>query len=314
MIVYSLFDGGSCGYQALKDAGIKVDKYYVSEIDDKAIKISEHNHKDIIRLGDVKNWNDWDVSKVDLVIGGSPCQGFSRQGKGLNFEDPRSKLFFEFAAFLQKVKIKNPNVKFLLENVNMKKEWENIITDYMQVQPVHINSDLFLPHNRPRTYWTNINFEIPNKKTYNLLNYLDDVELNDYIEKNGIKICKSFSENSINLVNVINGEVRISQSVKKGYIEAKPGDGINLSFPKSKSRRGRVIKGRSSCLDTACNIGVYDQNGQIRRFEITELERLQGLLDGYTSCVDKAAAKKFLGNGWTVDVIAHIFKGLKESN
>ena len=314
MIVYSLFDGGSCGYQALKDAGIKVDKYYASEIDDKAIKISEHNHKDIIRLGDVKNWNDWDVENVDLVIGGSPCQGFSRQGKGLNFDDPRSKLFFEFADFLEKVKIKNPNVKFLLENVNMKKEWENVITEYMGVEPVHFNSDLLLPHNRPRTYWTNINFELPKHNGNKLLDILESVNLHDFVEKKGIKIDKSFSEESIDLVNVVNGEVRISQAVKNGYIEANPGDGINISFPTSKTRRGRVVKGRSSCLDTSCDIGLYDDKGQIRRFTVTELERLQGLPDGYTSCVDESAAKKFLGNGWTVDVIAHIFKGLKQPN
>ena len=131
MNVLSLFDGISCGRVALERAGIKVDKYFASEIDENAIAISEKNYKDIIRLGDVTKWREWDLPKIDLVIGGSPCQGFSRAGKCLNFEDPRSKLFFEYVDILNDIRKKNPDVLFLLENVKMKNEWSDIISEHL---------------------------------------------------------------------------------------------------------------------------------------------------------------------------------------
>ena len=125
MNVLSLFDGMSCGQQALERCGIKVDNYYASEIDKYAIQIANKNYPNTIQLGSVTNWMNWDIdfTTIDLVIGGSPCQGFSIAGKQLNFDDERSKLFFEFSAILDTIKILNPNVKFLLENVRMKKEY-----------------------------------------------------------------------------------------------------------------------------------------------------------------------------------------------
>lgn len=121
--VLSLFDGISCGMIALERACIKVDKYYASEIEFNAIAVSKRNYPNIIQLGDVTKWRDWDIdwSKIDLLIGGSPCQGFSSSGKELNFKDPRSKLFFEYNDILNHIKSINPEVKFLLENVKMKK-------------------------------------------------------------------------------------------------------------------------------------------------------------------------------------------------
>lgn len=310
MNVLSLFDGMSIGLQSLKKKGIKVDNYFSSEIEESSIIVSNANHPEIIRLGDVTKWKEWDLPKIDLIIGGSPCQGFSRQGIGLNFDDPRSKLFFEFVDIVNYYKELNNDVKFMLENVDMQREWQDTISDYLKVEPIKINSDNFLPQNRPRTYWANFPIKQVDKKEYKLLDLLQEVELENYTEKGHIKICNTFSENSIKLVNVINGEVRIKQAVKVGYAVAEPGDGINISFPTSKSRRGRVIKNRTSCLDTACNIGVYDKNNQIRRLTINEMERLQGLPDGYTSWVSDSQAKKMLGNGWTVDVISHILGGL----
>lgn len=240
------------------------------------------------------------------------CQGFSKQGKGLNFKDPRSKLFFEFDKIVKHFRELNPNMKFLLENVNMKKEWEQVITDYVGVEPIHINSDLLLPHNRPRTYWTDIKTKAPQQVKYKLLDLLEKIELEDYTLVGNVKVCNSFSEKSKELLSYVDGELRVTQPVKKGYAVAEIGDGINISFPSSKTRRGRVIKNRSSCLDTACDIGVYDQLGQVRRFTINELEKLQGLPCGYLKHISDAEAKKALGNGWTMDIIAHILKGLKE--
>ena len=152
MIVLSLFDGMACGYEALKRAGIKVTKYYASEIDKYAIQIAKKNHPDIIHLGDVSLWDFWSIEKPDLIIGGSPCQGFSCAGKGLAFDDPRSKLFFTMIGIINHYK---PRYK-LLENVKMKKEFLDIITDFMGCgEPHFINSALVSAQNRQRYYWYN---------------------------------------------------------------------------------------------------------------------------------------------------------------
>jgi len=152
MNVLSLFDGISCGMVALDRAGIKVDNYYASEIDKYAIQVSKNNYPSIIRLGDVTKWREWDIEHPDLVIGGSPCQGFSFAGKQFNFDDSRSKLFFEFANIL---KYYNPKY-FLLENVKMKKEYQDIISGFLGVHSIEINSSLVSAQNRKRLYWTNI--------------------------------------------------------------------------------------------------------------------------------------------------------------
>lgn len=170
-IVISLFDGMGCAALAFKDAGIEVDKYYCSEIDKKAIETTKITFPEHIHLGSVSNvryekgilYSDngnFDVPHVDFVVGGSPCQGFSFAGKGLNFEDPRSKLFFEYVRILNEVKAENPNVYFLLENVQMKIQHNQVITSYMGVEPLTINSALVSAQNRVRLYWTNIGAEI----------------------------------------------------------------------------------------------------------------------------------------------------------
>ena len=150
--VLSLFDGMSCAMLALEKLGIPVKNYYASEIDKFAIKVSKKNYPNIIQLGDVTNWREWELPGIDLIIGGSPCQGFSNAGKRLNFDDPRSKLFFEFVDIVNHY---NPKY-FLLENVRMKEEHRQVITDYMKVEPIMINSALVSAQNRVRYYWTNI--------------------------------------------------------------------------------------------------------------------------------------------------------------
>ena len=164
MNVLSLFDGMSCGQIALDQLGIPVKNYFAAEIDKYAIQIARKNYPDMVHLGDVKNiktsgthlMDEFDCGhKIDLLIGGSPCQGFSFGGKGLNFDDPRSKLFFEFDRLLKALKPKY----FLLENVKMKKESEQVITDYLGVEPIEINSNLVSAQNRKRLYWTNIPVE-----------------------------------------------------------------------------------------------------------------------------------------------------------
>lgn len=310
--VLSLFDGISCGRLALERAGIEVDAYYASEIDASAERISQKNWPDIIRLGDINGWKEWELPKIDLVIGGSPCQGFSRNGHCLNFEDPRSKLFFVYVEIWKYLKEKNPEIKFFLENVEMKKEWREVITEYMGQQPVLLNSKLVSAQSRPRMYWSDIpGIKPPENKGINLIDILDPGYDGKVTEKNGMKFGPGIYEAEKDLISIVNGEVRIKQATKQGYIVAEPGDGVNLSMPKSKTRRGRVIKQKSPTLDTGCNVCVYDGE-VIRGLNITELERLQTLPDGYTDAgVKESDRKKAIGNGWTADMIVHFMKAFK---
>ena len=315
MNVLSLFDGISCGMIALERANIKVDNYYSSEIEKSAIDISKKNYPNIIRMGDITKINKETLNnlpKIDLILAGSPCQGFSRNGNMLNFEHEQSKLFFDFIKILNWIRDNNNrDVKFLLENVEMKKEWKDIITSYVKVTPLDINSKLVSAQNRPRTYWTNIpNASIPEDKNINLYDILELDHQYDLIDYQGIKIDSSFNKKEINLINIVNKEVRISQATKQGYIIAEDGDGINLSFPTSKTRRGRVVKKKSNTLDKQCNICVY-YNGILRKLSLVELERLQTLPDGYTEGVSDNKRKNAIGNGWTVDAITYLLKGLK---
>jgi len=152
MNVLSLFDGMSCGQIALQKMGVKVDNYYASEIDKYAITVAKKNFPDMNHIGDVTEVRAEDLPKIDLLMGGSPCQGFSFAGKQLNFDDPRSALFFEFVRLLRDCKPKY----FLLENVRMKKEYQDVISEHLGVEPVKINSALVSAQNRVRLYWTNI--------------------------------------------------------------------------------------------------------------------------------------------------------------
>ena len=176
MKVLSLFDGMSCGQIALHRLGIDVEKYVASEIDKYAISVAKKNFPNMIHVGDVR---DVKVAEhFDLIMFGSPCQGFSFAGNNLNFDDPRSKLFFEAVRILEEAKTINPNVKFLMENVRMKKESEQVITDLLGVEPIAINSSIFSAQSRYRLYWTNLEVgEIPQDKGIVLKDILED----DYI-------------------------------------------------------------------------------------------------------------------------------------
>jgi DNA (cytosine-5)-methyltransferase 3A len=171
MKILSLFDGMACWYEALQRAGIKIDKYYASEIDKYAIQVATKNHQDIIEVWDVKNLRGGEFLDVDLLIWWSPCQWFSIAWKMLNFDDPRSKLFFEYVRLLREIKPKY----FLLENVKMKKEWQDIISRELWVEPIEINSSLVSAQNRRRLYRTNIpNITQPKDKGILLKDILQD--------------------------------------------------------------------------------------------------------------------------------------------
>lgn len=279
MNVLSLFDGMSCGQLALQRSGIKVDNYFASEIDKYAIKVAQKNFPNTIQLGDVKNNKEWKLPKIDLLIGGSPCQGFSFAGKQLNFKDERSKLFFEFVKVKEKLKPKY----FLLENVKMKKDYQDIITEHLGVEPILINSSLVSAQNRERLYWTNIP---------NVLKPVDKgILLKDIIDTDE---------------EVVGGAMR-GRYTENGKIKQF------LELRKDK---------KSNCITTSTKNSLcvmpYYKNDEIlfndvkwRKLSPIECERLQTLPDDYTYGVSNSQRYKMLGNGWTVDVICHIFEYLK---
>ena len=186
MNILSLFDGMSCGQIALKELGIKVDKYYASEIDKYAIQIAQKNFPDTIHVGDVTKVSASDFPKIDLLLGGSPCQGFSFAGKQLNFSDSRSALFFEFVRLLKELRPKY----FLLENVRMKQEYQDVISEHLEVKPIMINSALVSAQNRNRLYWTNIpNITQPKDRGIVLKDILENGIATDEMTTNKKSFC-----------------------------------------------------------------------------------------------------------------------------
>ncbi len=281
----SLFDGISCGKLALERAGIKVDKYYASEIDQFAMQVSKNNYPDIIQLGDVTAWKDWDIdwSKIDLLIGGSPCQGFSYVGKMLNFQDERSKLFFVYADILNHIKSVNPNVKFLLENVRMKPEYQEIINQYLGVTPVKINSVCIAASRRDRLYWANFNFSQPSEKDITF----DDINQNsqDWLPDDYIKKVSNWKAHYDPIKQAINigARQKIHCLTARGY---------------NQSHSGMVL---------------ITDGTRYRYLTNNEAELAMTLPIDYTKGIPDKERAKCIGNGWTVDVIAHIFTYLKES-
>lgn len=298
--VLSLFDGMSVGRVALEEAGIEVDNYFSSEIDVHTIKVSENNYPDIIRLGNVSDYLKWDLPKIDLIIGGSPCQGFSKAGKMLNFDDPRSVLFFKFVEALKHFK---PQF-FMLENVGMKKEYKDVITEYMQVEPIEINSKLVSAQTRPRLYWTNIP-GVTKPKDREIT--LDDV-LEEKVDDKYYLPLTYFKDSKVVFKN---GVWVIPEATKKGYVEVSEGECVDLTFINSKTRRGRLMKDKSNCLTAATFKYCKLDNGWFRQFSPLECERLQTLPDNFTEGVSDSQRYKMLGNGWTCAVITEIFKNMK---
>ncbi|NBH12718.1 DNA (cytosine-5-)-methyltransferase [Lachnospiraceae bacterium] len=329
--VLSLFDGISCGKVALERAGIPVDEYIAYEIDKSAIQISKNNHPDIIQRGDVTKADFTEYEGFDLVMGGSPCQGFSIAGKQLNFDDPRSKLFFEFKRAIDEVKPKY----FLLENVKMKKEYENIISQYLGVEPIKIDSNLVSAQNRKRLYWTNIpGVTQPEDRGIMLEDIVhenrseDNVDLAPYkvpFDKTLKIIEKEVQEGKVgyfkydaqaNRVYSIHGK-SVTLLGEAGGGAAKMGQylfGCITPDRVDKRQRGqRFNEGDKFYTLTAQDRHGVFIDGYIRKLTPVECERLQTLPDKYTAGVSDARRYKVLGNGWTVEVITHILKTLQDT-
>ena len=283
MNVLSLFDGISCGRVALEKAGIKVDKYYASEIDKHAIKISEKNYPDIIHIGDVTLVNGKDYEGVDLLIGGSPCQSLSiTQSKTRQHLDGKSKLFYEFVRIFEESKPKH----FIFENVaSMTKESKAVITSLLGVEPVYINSNSFVPQHRARLYWTNLPVDVSGLSESNTCPL--DIMENNVPEKYFYNVGYDFhgwDKNVCATVHVSGHDI-----LKRVF------------NPNTKSHTLTTASGGNTQKK------VFD-GFRPRKLTPTEYERLQGLPDGYTEGVADTYRYGMLGNGWTVDVISFILR------
>ena len=351
MNVLSLFDGMSCGQIALNRAGVKYDHYFASEIDKYAMKVAQATYPQTTQLGDVSKIQFNLPLKVDLLMGGSPCQGFSVAGKQLDFNDPRSKLFFEFVRLKDKLKPKY----FLMENVPMKQDSQDIITKYLGVKPITINSSLFSAQNRKRLYWTNIPFDIPTEdKGIVLQDILEDGIANEAMtNKLGKSHCITARYNgavwwnsiqrkqrtmvqvgeadnikgfdSIKRIYSPSGKAPTLTTMQGGHREPKVAVGriVNRRLDENGIRKDNQLelplsrqleyhyKGKTNCLTTFTKDNVVVEGMQWRKLTPLECERLQTVPDNYTNHVSNSQRYKMLGNGWTVDVIAHIMKGIK---
>ena len=301
MNVLSLFDGLSCGQIALNRVGIKYEKYYASEIDKHAIKVTQHNHPNTIQLGSITELKGSNLPKIDLLFGGSPCQSFSSAGTRSGF-DGKSGLFWEYVRVLNEVK----PTYFLLENVVMKKEWEDVITEALGVEPIKINSSLVSAQNRVRLYWTNIpNISQPEDKNVNLVDILESDDLINPSAIRGRKLNKA----------TILGRRLNNEGKREDY---------NKNIPITQCLEVRATNmNKSNCLTTVGKDNVlttlpvgrhpdaFKNNLPFRYYTLKEYCRLQTVPDNYfDGIVSESQAKKMLGNGWTVDVISHIFKNI----
>lgn len=301
MNVLSLFDGMSCGRIALERAGIKVDNYFSSEIKPYAIKVAnEHYPQDKNnRLGDICAIGGWELPKIDLLIGGSPCQDFSGANKErLGTEGIKSKLFFEYVRLLQETKPKY----FLLENVRMKKEHQDFVSSIIGCEPIVINSELVAPHLRHRLYWTNIPLigEIDNE--YQRLNDFLDSGYSD--REKARTLLESDSRPLSTPIKMVHRyfNTRFTTLIFKDetHYEACKGH-FDYYF------KGKSAKEIDELIKTV-NVSIFDG---VRYMTNRERERCQTVPEGYTDNLTQNEAACILGDGWTVDVIAHILKGIK---
>ena len=341
MNVLSLFDGMSCGRIALERLGIQVDNYYASEIDKYAIQVSQANYPDIIQVGDVTELDTSTLPKIDLIMGGSPCQGFSFAGKQLAFDDPRSALFFEFVRCVEELKPKY----FLLENVRMKKEYLDVISEYMGVEPIMINSALVSAQNRVRYYWTNIpGIEQPEQRGIVLRDILETKEVEglsdkaiDYMNRSSSKWSGGKTRKDIYIKHESEKGMCLTANMHKGvpygviavdsYREVRTEEAKQLRKEMRQKtgkdhtpfRAKKLVPREDGKVGTLTTSLTNDHKISLtkkqevywRKLTPVECERLQTVPDNYTNHVSNTQRYKMLGNGWTIEVIAHILKNME---
>lgn len=280
MNVLSLFNGMNTGRQALENVGIKVDKYYSSEIKPYAIQLTQHHFPDTIQVGDITKWREWDIDfkNIDLVLSGSPCQDLSAIGKRAGINGDKSRLFFFFVDILNHIKLLNPNVLFLQENVGSASKLDvGKMSRALGVYPVRINSKLVTAQLRDRYYWSNI------KTKKDMFDLVTDIP--------------QPKDKKIYLKDIItSGEIDRDKSLC--LLERYIG-----SIPKSHDAIQRYLKNK---VDFGLYSVVYE-NELLRVFNKTEMCRLQGFPDNYCDILSTKNAGSLLGDGWTLPIIEHIF-------
>jgi DNA-cytosine methyltransferase len=307
MHILSLFDGISCAHVALERAGIPITTYHASEVDKYAIQISKKNHPDIVHVGDVQSIHRmW--GRVDLLIGGSPCQDLSiakKDRKGLDGE--RSGLFWEYVRILQEVKPKY----FILENVaSMPKEAKDIITTALGVEPIMINASLVSAQTRKRLFWTNIpNVTQPEDRGIVLADILEtDVDEKYFIAEKTLDSIASWGKAQAGRIRGVEGK-SVTLQACGGGTGAKTGLYV---VPVALRNRGEGKKPeyngteKANAMTTVQTDSMVEEHGRIRKLTPVECERLQGLPDNYTEGVSNTQRYKMLGNAFNVDVVAHI--------
>ena len=353
LIVLSCFDGMSGGQIALNKIGVKPEKYYAAELDKYAITVTQANYPDTIQLGDVTAWREWDIdwASIDLLIGGSPCQGFSFAGKQLAFDDPRSKLFFVYVDILNHIRSVNPELKFLLENVKMKKEFLDVISEQLGVEPVHINSALLSAQNRQRYYWANWDFGQPKDKGITWGDVREHGVNEFYYTEKGLQWLARHSQRKNKPLNVWRCDEKaqmVEASHYKNYSSQRffgvcdlPDDSQCVAAMRGRylvdgkrndclqSKNGNTAQfvefrydGKSNAITTVTKDNIVVPFTLPNRIPVDlfffryitplECERLQTLPDNYSAHVSNTQRYKMIGNGWTVDVIAHILRGLRD--
>lgn len=297
--VLSLFNGIGCASVALRRAGVNVERMYSSEVCPSALAVDSRNNPDSVQLGDVLNWKSWalDLSKIDLVVGGSPCQGFSRAGKEGNFFDSRSALFFVFVDILNAVKAANPSVNFLLENVKMRAEYTKVISDHLGVSPTLLDGKDGHLQSRPRNYWCSWTVANCVKGPHGALSDI---------------LSATFDGRIHNTADV--ARVRGLTEDERGYRPHR-GDARKTGI----SEIGRILKPGAKYSDTITTshrpkIFVAlsgDVDVLYRAATIVECERLMGLPDNYTAGLSEAASLRCIGNAWHVGIVSEIFAGFR---
>lgn len=332
MNVLSLFDGMSCGQIALERAGIKVNNYYSCEIKSHAIEVTKKNYPKTVFLGDINNWEKWGLKNVDMIIGGSPCQDFSNANKlKLGLKGVKSSLAYVMMDIINHYQPKY----YLIENVVMSGENLHDMNNLIGSKPIMINSSLVSAQSRKRFYWTNIGvqnydlfgistpaFKLPIDKKNKPQDILDNGctgrDKSKTLLSSDSRILKTenkmlhrcflsgfakliFKDKSIYL--------RVKENTTRGFVDIKENEPVDLSYIKSTTRRGRSMKKKCHTLLRRNEYYVF-QNGDLRYFSQSELERLQTVPVGYTKMLNRNKAEDLLGDGWTIDIIAHIFNQL----
>jgi len=318
MKVLSLFNGMNTGRQALENVGIKVDKYYSSEIKPYAIELTQHHFPDTIQVGDVTKWREWDIDwkSIDLVLSGSPCQDLSAAGKRAGINGKKSSLFFTFVEILEHIKSLNPKVLFLQENVGSASKLDvGIMSRALGVYPVRINSSLVTAQLRDRYYWSNIRTkedgmfgdiitDIPQPKDKGIM--FKDIITSGYVEK----LKTGCLMESISRVQHTHKGItsREKFGVPVIYVDTDKHTCLNTLSGAMENSKQEYLLHRN---ETTGMINLIKENEKVRTVNKIEMCRLQGFPDNYCDILDDRKAGSLLGDGWTLPIIEHIFKFIK---